>query len=192
MFSYGQAYGCGRATFQEDFQVDLTKYKGKAVKYHDKIILPEKDNFLVVAFDRFGKLFYESNIMEYAGRKSLILEVLTERVPAEYIAYLDEMKIPYMFCGKENFEPKLFLEKIKEQYNVETFALCGGAEINAVFMREDLVDEVSLVIGAAVDGTRDALTFVGTEKPSRFPKFFKLEKAEVIGCNGVLLKYSKI
>lgn len=192
VFTYGQAYGCGRSTFQYfDLDVDFSKYRGRPVSYEDKVILPEKGQFLCVAFDRFGKLRWKNNIMAYAGHESLILEVLTEKVSPEHLGYLDELGIPYLFAGKEEFEPELFLQKLKTLYHVDTFALCGGAEINAVFMRENLVDEISLVIGPAVDGSRDGLTFVGTKEREGFPCYFCLKEAEVIGNHGVVLHYVK-
>lgn len=145
----------------------------------------------MLAFDRYGKHRWESNTLSYAGHDSLILEVLTEKVAPEFLAYLDELNIPYIFAGKEDFEPELFLQKIKALYNVEVFALCGGAEINAVFMKKDLVDEISLVIGGAIDGSRNALTFVGSENIDNFPKYFKLKNIEVIANSGVILHYVK-
>ncbi len=191
IFEQGQAYGCGRATFQTDRSVDMTAYKNRAVTYEDKIQLPGKGEFLCVAFDRKGKLRWDSNILEYAGHRSLILEVLTEAVPPEVLAYYDDMHIPYMFAGKEDFDPALFLQKLKEQYGVTTFMLCGGAEINAVFMDKDLVDEISLVIGAAVDGTRDALTMTGSLQKQHFPKYFHIKEANILNGDGVLLRYVK-
>ena len=191
VFSYGQAYGCGRSTFQYYEETDLSDYKGKYVEYKDKVIMPDEGKFLCVAFDRYGKHRWESNILSYAGHDSLILEGLTEKVAPEFLVYLDELKIPYIFAGKEDFEPELFLQKIKALYNVEVFVLCGGAEINAVFMKKDLVDEISLVIGGAIDGSRNALTFVGSENTDNFPKYFKLKNVEVIANNGVILHYVK-
>lgn len=190
-FSYGQAYGCGRATFQQELSVDFSKYKDVQVKYEDKVILPPEGKFLCVCFDRFGKLRWDSRIKSYAGHESLILEVLTEQVPPEFLAYLDEMEIPYLFAGEKDFDPALFLKKLKEQYHVDTFALCGGADINAAFLKADLVDEISLVIGAAIDGNRHALTLVGTENTNSFPKYFKLKDVERIDNNGVVLWYEK-
>lgn len=189
--TYGQAYGCGRATSQMDLDVDFSKYRGAAVQYADKVILPEEGCGLCVAFDRYGKLRWESAVMSYAGQKNLMLEVLTEQAPPEFLAYLDELGIPYLFAGKTDFEPELFLKKLKQLYHVDTFALCGGAEINAVFMREDLVDEISLVIGPAVDGSREALTFVGTKDTRTFPKFFRLKEVRQIAGNGVVLRYER-
>lgn len=69
--------------------------------------------------------------------------------------------------------------------------MCGGAEINAAFFKADLVDEISLVIGPAIDGNRHALTFVGTEDVGSFPKYFKFKDVEQLANNGVVLRYEK-
>ncbi len=191
VFSYGQAYGCGRATFQNNIDVDFKRYENIPVTYEDKVILPSADKFLCVCFDRYGKLRWESNTMFYGGHESLILEVLTESVKPEFLAYLDALGIPYLFAGKNDLDPELFLHKLKTLYGVETFALCGGAEINSVFMKADLVDEISIVIGPAIDGNRNSLTFVGTENTAGFPKYYKLRSVERVGKNGVILRYEK-
>lgn len=191
VFSYGQAYGCGRGTFQQEHSVDFLKYKGVSVKYEDKVIMPSNGEFLCICFDRFGKLRWDSPIKAYAGHKSLMLEVLTEQVPPEFLAYLDELGIPYIFAGESDLDPALFLQKLKTLYHVDTFALCGGAEINAAFFKADLVDEISLVIAPAIDGNRNALTFVGTEDTGGFPQYFKLKNVEQLENNGVVLWYEK-
>lgn len=171
--------------------VDFSKYKSIPVKYEDKVIEPPEGTFLCVCFDRFGKLRWDSPMMSYAGHDSLLLEVLTERVKPEFLAYLDELGIPYIFAGKSEFDPFLFLQKLKVLYHMDTFALCGGAEINAAFFKADLVDEISLVIGPAIDGNRHALTFVGSEDTGSFPKYFKLKDVEQLEHNGVVLRYGK-
>ncbi|WP_125143385.1 dihydrofolate reductase family protein [Clostridium transplantifaecale] len=189
--AYGSAMGCGRATLQTDDDVDFEKYKGVSVTYTDKAAVLDQDTSLSVAFDRFGKLRPQSPHMEYGGMKQVVLEVLTEQVKPEFLAYLDDKKIPYLFAGKRDFEPELFLEKLKEDYHVDTFVLCGGAQINAEFMRHDLVDEISVVIGPAVDGNRNALTLVGADDVTGFPKFFKLKELRELPGNGVLLRYER-
>lgn len=82
-------------------------------------------------------------------------------------------------------------KKIKELYHINIFTLCGGAEINAVFLKADLVDEISIVIGPVIDGNRNVLTFVGTENTDGFPKYFKLKEVEKLDNNGVILRYIK-
>lgn len=189
--TYGQAMGCGRATCQMDIPVDFSKYKDIPVSYQDKVILPEEGASLSIAFDRYGKLRWTGNYSEYAGRRQLMLEVLTEQVRPEFLAYLDDLGIPYLFAGKEDFNPELFLIKLKEHYHTDTFVLCGGAQINAEFMRRGLVDEISLVIGPGVDGNRNALTFTGAEDVTGFPQFYQLKEARPLGHNSVLLYYTK-
>ncbi|MEQ3170119.1 dihydrofolate reductase family protein [Dysosmobacter welbionis] len=189
--AYGKAIGCGRATCQTDDIVDFEKYKGVPVTYTDKPARLNDDTSLSIAFDRFGKLRPQTAQVEYAGHKQIMQEVLTEQVPPEFLAYLDDKKIPYLFAGKEDFDPELFLEKLIEYYNIDTFVLCGGAQINAEFMRRGLVDEISVVIGPAVDGNRNALTLVGAEDVTGFPKFFQLKEVEKLPGNGVLLRYER-
>jgi riboflavin biosynthesis pyrimidine reductase len=191
IYTYGEAMGCGRATYQTDNVVEFEKYKGVSVTYTDKVAVLEPGTSLSVAFDRFGKLRPQTAHVEYAGHKQILLEVLTEQAPPEFLAYLDDKKIPYLFAGEHDFDPKLFLQKLKSLYGVDTFVLCGGAQINAEFIRRDLVDEISIVIGPAVDGNRNALTLVGAEDVTGFPKFFRLKDVKKLPGNGVLLQYEK-
>lgn len=187
------AWGCGRETFASDLSAPdsaLSGYEPVQRPISDRIV-PAEGRPLCVAIDRCGKLRWESSTMPYAGQDSLILEVLTERADPRFPAYLDSLGIPYLFAGKDDFDPLLFLRKLKRDYGVDTFLLCGGAEINAVFMERDLVDEISLIIGPAVDGVRDGLTFVGTEKPKGFPKYFRLTELKDLGHSTVLLRYEK-
>lgn len=191
IYTYAQAYGCGRATSQMDLDVDFSKYKDVPVKYEDKVIQPPEGTGLCVAFDRYGKLRWKSAVMSYGGQSNLMMEVLTEQVPPEFLAYLDVLGIPHLFAGKEDFDPELFLQKLKQLYHVDTFALCGSAEINAAFMRADMVDEISLVIGPGVDGNRNALTCIGSEDTAGFPKFYRLKEVRQIDGHGVVLRYER-
>lgn len=105
----GDAWGCGSGTFLTDHEVDLSKYKGVPVTYEDKPILNEQNAY---TFDHFGKLRFESKEALFLGGK--FVEVLTKKVAPEFLAYLDDLEIPYLFAGEEDFEPELFLQKIKD------------------------------------------------------------------------------
>ena len=74
-----------------------------------------------------------------------IIEVLTESAKDEYLAYLQDIKVSYIFAGKEELNVKLALEKLKTLFNIDTLLLEGGSIINGAFLKEDLVDELSLV-----------------------------------------------
>ena len=75
IYTYAQAYGCGRATSQMDLDVDFSKYKDVTVKYEDKVIQPPEGTGLCVAFDRYGKLRWESAVMSYGGQSNLMMEI---------------------------------------------------------------------------------------------------------------------
>ena len=83
----------------------------------------------------------------------------------------------------------LFLEKLYEK-GIKTFVLCGGAEINQEFLKEDLVDEISLIIVPGVSGTRNGITSFGAEVPGS-PKLFQLKSVKDLGHNCVRLVYTK-
>lgn len=46
--------------------------------------------------------------------------------------------------------------------------------------KQNLIDEISLVIAPGVQGGRKKLTFVGTEEMSKFPKYFKIKDVKVL------------
>lgn len=194
LYSYGDVVALGRVTCQEDYEVqpaDLTAYQGAAAEYTDRVESLQEGEGLLLALDRFGKLGWTETHVTYAGRKLKVVEALTEQVKPEFLAFLRERGIPYFFAGEKELDLVLLLKKVKELCRRETVMLCGGAEINAEFMKQDLVDEISLVIGPGVDGARDGLNFVGTKDMTGFPKFYKVKEVRTIGGNGVLLHYTK-
>lgn len=190
-FQYGIASGCGRATFQEGEPEPLNGYEGKTVSRKDHVRTLEKGETLFFVFDRRGKCRWEENFFDYGGHKSKVVEVITNQVSNAFLAYLDEKNIQYIFAGETDMDPEVFLEKLVRIWGLHTFVLCGGAEINEAFMEKDLVDEISLVIGPAVDGTRMALTAVGGNNPKGFPKYFHLKSVETPGHDTVVLHYEK-
>lgn len=82
------------------------------------------------------------------------------------------------------------MQKIKK-LGIETFVLCGGAQINALFLNQDLVDEISLVVCPGIQGGRQELTFVGTHDVSLFPKYFKIKDVKILSNDTLYLNYIK-
>ncbi|MDY2647804.1 MAG: dihydrofolate reductase family protein [Pyramidobacter porci] len=191
LFSYGQAYGLGRTTCQSDLGTDLSKYKGVPVKFEDTARRYPAGTIICVAFDRWGKLRWDSNVMEYAGRQMPIVEAVTEKCAPEFLAYLRDLKIPCIVAGTDNLDLELFLQKIKSLCGVETFVIGGGAQINGEFIRRGLADEISLVVAPAVDGTRGALTMAGTDNLTGFPQYYRLKNVQKLPCDGLLIRWSK-
>lgn len=156
---------CGRVTMEESFTKkyypDLSKYSNCDVSYEDYIYKNDA-KFYAIAFDRKGKLGWKSNIIndEDPGYdNSYIIEVLTKQVSKEYLCYLKDKKISYIFAGEDELDVKLALEKIYKYFNIKTLLLEGGSIINGAFFKENLVDELSLVLCPLTANNNDKSLF---------------------------------
>ena len=146
-----QGFICGRVTMEESFTKgyypDLTKYQNSKIIKTDFVANNQYSKY-AIAFDRKGRLGWQKSILEDEdpGYNNMhIIEVLTESATDEYLAYLQDIKVSYIFAGKEELNVKLALEKLKALFNIDTLLLEGGSIINGAFLKEDLVDELSLV-----------------------------------------------
>lgn len=154
------AFACGRVTMEESFTggwyPDLSKYETINMDRNDYIANQDALRY-AVAFDRKGRLGWKSANIEdvdqdpgYDGAH--IIEVLCENVCDTYLAYLQEIGVSYIFAGKDELDLKMALEKLWSHFFIHDLLLEGGSEINGVFEREGLIDELSLVQAAVVAG----------------------------------------
>ena len=146
------AIALGRVTMEESFTKgyypSLDKYKGVNIEKKD-YVFSNNHHFYMVAFDRKGRLGYHLNVIkdEDPGYdNAMIIEVLTENVDDEYLAYLQDKGVSYVFAGKEDLDLTLALAKLNSLFNINHLLLEGGSLINGAFIRENLVDELSLVV----------------------------------------------
>ncbi|MGM0168837.1 hypothetical protein IGI39_004592 [Enterococcus sp. AZ135] len=80
------------------------------------------------------------------------LIITSEQVSTEYLAYLDSKNISWIVCGEERINLKRAVEILSEEFHVQRMAVVGGPAINTAFLEADLLDEISLLIGAGIDG----------------------------------------
>lgn len=146
-----QGFICGRVTMEESFTKgyypDLTKYQNIKIVKKDYIVHNNYEKY-AIAFDRKGRLGWQKGILEDEdpGYNNMhIIEVLTENVKDEYLAYLQDIKVSYIFAGEKELNVELALEKLKTLFNINILLLEGGSIVNGAFLKEDLVDELSLV-----------------------------------------------
>ena len=115
----------GANTMKEAYfpgKVNLSKY------LNNNIIIPKEDwispnklNYYVFTFDRNGDINYENcNFDAFGWMKcpekigiceSHAVEILLESVSNEYLQFLREKKVSYIFAGKEQFDYELALQK---------------------------------------------------------------------------------
>jgi len=159
------AIALGRVTMEESFTKgyypDLTKYSGMQIEKKD-YILNNNYNFYMIAFDRKGKLGYTSNMIvdeDEGYNNAYIIEVLTEDVSCEYLAYLKDLGISYIFAGEKELNLSIALSKLKQFFNINRILLEGGSIINGAFQKDNLIDELSIVLVPLVGNTIDKPLF---------------------------------
>lgn len=100
-----------------------------------------------IVMDTRGTLLWDS---QPESRPLLI--VTSEKVSREYLAYLDKNHISWIACGSDRIDLPRVCGLLAEKFGVERIAVVGGGHINAGFLEAGLLDEVSVLIGAGIDG----------------------------------------
>lgn len=117
------------------------------------------------------------------------LIIMSENAPCEYIDYLNEKRISWITCGKERIDLRCASEILANEFGIERMAIVGGGHINGSFLDKGLVDEVSLLIGPAIDGREgEAAVFDGRQE-DREPVHMQLTDVQKYEDGAVWLRY---
>lgn len=117
-----------------------------------------------IVVDTRGKLLWPGA----DGTEKPYLIITSEQVPKEYLRYLDEKNISWIACGDERVNLARASEILFEEFGVKRMGIVGGAAINTAFLNDGLLDEVSILIGAGVDG-RAAMPSVFDGREMSYP-----------------------
>ncbi|USI74928.1 dihydrofolate reductase family protein [Sphingomonas morindae] len=85
-----------------------------------------------------------------------IVVVLTEAVTDAHLAGLRADGVGYIFAGQDRLDLAAALATLEAELGLDRLLLEGGGTVNGAFLRAGLVDEISLVLVPAVDGSGDA------------------------------------
>lgn len=107
----------------------------------------EADSYEIVT-DTHGTLLWSDDAS--ASKPHLIL--MSEQASAEYTDYLDQNHISWIATGKNSIDLPRAMDILANEFGVKRLAVVGGGKINGGFLQAGLIDEVSVVIGPAVDG----------------------------------------
>lgn len=147
----------------------------------------------VVSIDPEGILGWEDGYIEKKGRpRAHVIEVLTEAVSEDYLAYLRERGLSYIFAGKERLDCGLLLRKLKEQFAIDRLMIAGGGIMNWSFLQEGLIDELSLVVAPVADGSATAASIFEQSDflPGKRPVAFRLLGVEQLEGGTLWLRYA--
>lgn len=191
---YGaSAFACGRVTMEESFtsgfRPDLSRFDGSVTPPMDHVA-DDAASFFAVAFDRHGTLGWKAPHIEdedpgYDGAH--VVEVLCESAPQTCLSYLQQVGVSYIFAGKDDIDIPLALRKLREIFGIRRLLLEGGSLLNGSFLREDLVDELSLVMMPVTAAEGDRSLF-----DRSVPTEFRLEDVQSLEGGTAWLRYRRI
>jgi riboflavin biosynthesis pyrimidine reductase len=180
---------CGRVTMQEvAHSIDYPK--GLAVTP-----LPRSHYFAVrdadqyaIAIDPKGRVGWRRN----SALDSHVIEVVTEHVPDDYLAYLRSIGVSYVFGGQSTIDLAKVVDILAEEVGVKKLIVEGGGHVCGAFVNAGLVDEVSVIILPLVDGRiGHASSFDISKDAWQKPSYLKLASVEKTAHDGVWLRYHK-
>ncbi|HIT38805.1 MAG TPA: dihydrofolate reductase family protein [Candidatus Caccoplasma intestinavium] len=178
----------GRVTMQKHFAMpELFMLADAEPVGRESFYEAESSRGYSIAVDSKGRLRWPDN--RYDEKPLLVFT--SEQAPKEYFEALHRQNISWIAAGKEHVDLSRAVEILNEQFGVDRLAVVGGGNINGAFLREGLIDEVSIVVGAGIDGRRDmTAVFDGIDDPSFPTTILRLIGVERVGENSVWLRYA--
>lgn len=186
-----EAFGCsatlyGTTTMRGGFSDGLAENipnSGEKFPREDCKALNDAENY-IVSVDPSGILGFKSGYIEKKNRpRAHVIEVLLETVSDDYLSYLRNAGVSYIFAGKERLDCALMLEKLNGLFGIERLLAAGGGITNQALVSEGLIDELSIVIAPASDGNSSAASVFERADilPAGQPAVFKVKNIRQIG-----------
>lgn len=92
----------------------------------------------------------------------------------------------------EELNLAVLLEDLKEKYGVSNLTIQSGGNLNGLFLRENLIDYVHIVIAPLLVGGRDTSTLIDGESIKTVDELSKLKALELIECNRLNHSYIQL
>lgn len=185
----GGSWLCGRVTAQEFA-------KGTEPQYPPSDQVFPRENWFAQRDAKAWGIFLDGKGKAVWARKDIggdpILVVLTEAVPDRHLAGLRADGVSYIFAGKTEIDLAAALETLNRELGIERLLLEGGGGANGALLRAGLIDELSLVISPAIDGSSGAPTVFNSGDVDLGPapiESMTLASHEVLDGGAVWLRY---
>ena len=181
------AWVCGRVTMQE------ISHGGDYPRGLAEAPIPRAHHFAkrdattyAVSIDPHGKVAWKSN----EALASHIVEVVTETVSDDYLAYLQSIGVSYIFGGKTQIDLARVVAILASELGVKRLIVEGGPTLSGSFVNAGLVDEVSVLILPLVDGRGEhPASFEIPMNTWKTPTYLSLSSAKVQDGGAIWLRY---
>ena len=128
-----------------------------------------------ISVDTKGELLWDSDIVEDLP----LICIVSEKASTEYLHYLESKHISWIAAGENHIDLCSAAEILYSEFGIKRMAIVGGGTINAAFMQAGLIDEISVLIGAGVDGrSGQTSVFDGIKDDKKSVTTFSLISAE--------------
>ena len=128
-----------------------------------------------ISVDTKGELLWDSDIVEDLP----LICIVSEKASTEYLHYLESKHISWIAAGENHIDLCSAAEILYSEFGIKRMAIVGGGTINAAFMQAGLIDEISVLIGAGVDGrSGQTSVFYGIKDDKKSVTTFSLISAE--------------
>ncbi len=112
---------------------------------------------------------------------------------SNHIAYkiqekYDNLDIMYY----DNLDLKKLMLDLKNKYNVEKITIQSGGTLNGLFLRENLIDYVNIVIAPLLVGGKDTTYLIDGESITNTQELNRLKALELIECNKLKDSYIQL
>ena len=185
----GASWLCGRVTAQEFARGKGKTYPPTTEKFpRENWFARREARAWGVFLDAHGKACWER--ADIGGDP--ILVILNEQVPDSHLAGLRKEGISYIFGGKDSIDLVAVLDTLGRELGIKTLLVEGGGGANGAFLRAGLLDEISLVISAAIDGSSGAPTVFNSGDSDLGPapvESMTLESHTVLENGALWLRY---
>jgi len=105
-----------------------------------------------IGLDRHGRLHWDSPIADEAH----VVVILGSTVPDAHLAELAGRGVSYLVMPSEDIDLKALLDALAERLPIRSLLVEGGGTTSGAFVKAGLVDEISLLLCPAIDGTTHA------------------------------------
>lgn len=140
-----------------------------------------------IAIDTHGTLLWPDS----AAQDNLLV-ITDEACPRQYHDRLTAQGISWIACERHGIDLSRAMQILRSEFSVERLAVVGGGHINAAFLTAGLLDEVSLMVGAGIDGRKGmTAVFDGIEDMDYPTTTLKLVGVKRVGENTVWIRYKK-
>lgn len=184
------AYLCGRVTFEGSFTFGRKpEYINDDVGNND-YIFGKFDKYAVV-IDSHGRLGWNDNFIhddDSGYDNAHIIEIVTQSTPKPFLAYLRSLNISYIICGDTAVDAGLAAEKLYKLFGIERLMLEGGGITDSLFLKNSLIDEISIVVVPVVDGGKGISLF---ENKNGGSLEYSSVTSSVLSCGGIHLIYKQ-